>query len=162
MSAMAVVAKLGDSYLKDIELPTFQTIQEAESFKLELAQREFRGEVSHRAVVIAYERVDNWIDDQRADAASARADAELELKRLAADQSTVPQTIRIEGGLPALPGTNITMPHLNGAHVDGLLLPPTDSINGHGSHPAPQPSTQAPEPKVQRYYLGLPVEDPSS
>jgi hypothetical protein len=40
--------------------------------------------------------------------------AELELKRLAADVTTAPQVIRVEGGLPPLPGTNITMPQLNG------------------------------------------------
>jgi hypothetical protein len=45
------------------------------------------------------------------------------------------QTIHISGGLPPLPGTNITMPVLNGADIDGhALLEPQ----------APEPSSDPP------------------
>ena len=36
--------------------------------------------------------------------------------------ATTDQTIRIEGGLPELPGTNVTMPQLNGHMVDERAL----------------------------------------
>jgi hypothetical protein len=36
------------------------------------------------------------------------------------------QVIRVEGGLPELPGTNITMPQLNGHTVNGEILAPPE------------------------------------
>ena len=37
------------------------------------------------------------------------------------------QVIRIQGGLPELSGTNITMPELNGHEIDGVLAAPESS-----------------------------------
>jgi hypothetical protein len=50
------------------------------------------------------------------------------------------QVIRIEGGLPPLPGTNITMPNLNApGHEQDLLADPNHGMKdvspGHGSQP---------------------------
>jgi hypothetical protein len=112
LSAMQAVVKYGAQYpLTSIDIPTFKSIQEAETFKLLLAQQEQRGEVDSQSVSTAYDRIDNWIADMRADAHALRQEEELELKRLQADVSDKPQIIRIEGGLPGLPGTNVTMPH---------------------------------------------------
>jgi len=47
--------------------------------------------------------VRNWISTRH-------ASEELEIKRLNADNTGSEQTLRIEGGLPDLPGTDIIMP----------------------------------------------------
>src|SRR5215467_2160343 len=64
--------------------------------------------------------------------------AEEELKFKLPPEQTHDQTITIEGGLPALPGTNITMPVLNGHAVsDQLLSAPNDVIPpGDGTNQA--------------------------
>jgi hypothetical protein len=48
--------------------------------------------------------------------------------------------IQITGGLPSLPGTNITMPQLNGHTVDGKILAP-------------------PEPQCEQMFSALPPKD---
>lgn len=103
-----------------IELPTFTSIEEAEAFKLELSQKELRDEYVKEDIDRAISRTNEWINGQYKKTAETRADAELELKRLAADVSDRDTVIRIEGGLPALPGTNVTMPDQN-------------QLNGHQS-----------------------------
>jgi hypothetical protein len=56
-------------------------------------------------------------------------------------------TIRIEGGLPQLPGTNITMPMLDGLATNGhaALAAPTDA----GPAIEAAPKAQDPEPPPQ-------------
>jgi hypothetical protein len=55
--------------------------------------------------------------------------AEEELKYKISPPETRDATITIEGGLPALPGTNITMPVLNGHTADArALAAPTDVV----------------------------------
>jgi hypothetical protein len=49
------------------------------------------------------------------------------------------QVIRIEGGLPSLPGTNITMPELNGHEINGVLAPPSSALE-----PAIDPPVEPP------------------
>ena len=46
------------------------------------------------------------------------------LKAAPDDNLNTEQVIRIQGGLPQLPGTNITMPELNGHDIDGVLAAP--------------------------------------
>jgi hypothetical protein len=124
VAALAAASKVEPKYLNHpIDLPAFTTISEAENFKLQLTRQELRNEYDRDSVNRAIARIDNWINDQRQDQQSARADAELELKRLQADVSDQPQIIKIEGGLPPLPGTNVTMPNFNGHVSDGLLPP---------------------------------------
>src|SRR6516165_1869504 len=73
--------------------------------------------------------------------------AEEELKFKISPPETRDSTIRIEGGLPALPGTNVTMPVLDGRSV----------TNGHALEPPPPvvpaiesaPNPQDPEPPPQ-------------
>jgi hypothetical protein len=107
-----------------IEVPAFATIEDAEAFLLQLAQREAAQELDCVSVAAVSARVLDWIR-------SKRAGQELELKRLNATQDIGPQTIRIEGGLPELPGTEVIMPQLNGHHLeltatkDPVLAPQT-------------------------------------
>jgi hypothetical protein len=55
--------------------------------------------------------------------------AEEELKFKLSPPETRDTTIRIEGGLPSLPGTNITMPVINGHSVsEQLLSAPTEFV----------------------------------
>ena len=62
--------------------------------------------------------------------------AEEELRFKINPPETRDTTIRIEGGLPALPGTNISMPVLNGHAVsEQLLSAPTDVV-------PPEPPTE--------------------
>jgi hypothetical protein len=87
----------------EVEVPDFKTIEEAEAFLATLAQRFASSEIGAQSALDLSTLVRNWI--------SARhATEELELKRLAADAYTAPRVIRIEGGLPDLPGTNVIMP----------------------------------------------------
>lgn len=49
------------------------------------------------------------------------------------------QNIHITGGLPELPGTNITMPQLNGHEIDGVLAAPSPVIDPPPTNEEPQP-----------------------
>jgi hypothetical protein len=53
------------------------------------------------------------------------AEEELKLKLAGSPLASKEQTIRIEGGLPPLPGTNVIMPEVNGAYGQHSTL------NGH-------------------------------
>jgi hypothetical protein len=86
-----------------IEVPSFSTCEDAEAFLLQLAQREAAQELDTVSVAAVSARVLDWIR-------SKRAGQELEIKRLHADVSDQDQTIRITGGLPPLPGTDIIGP----------------------------------------------------
>jgi hypothetical protein len=115
VAALAAASKVEPKYLHHpVDLPTFSSISEAETYKLGIAQREARNELDAASVSRIYSRIDNWINDQRADATAHRLDAELELKRINSELSDRPQIIKIEGGLPALPGSDIITPQLNG------------------------------------------------
>jgi hypothetical protein len=96
-----------------IEVPAFSTCEEAEAFLLTLAQRTASQELDLASVEAVSARVLDWIR-------SKRAGQELEIKRINAGQDTGEQIIKIEGGLPELPGTNITMPQLNG-HASNFI-----------------------------------------
>src|SRR5215471_10587978 len=90
--------------------------------------------------------------------------AEEELKFKLYPPETHDQTITIEGGLPALPGTNITMPVLNGHAVsDQLLSAPNDVIPpGDGTNQAQETAVteftpgelkaQGPHPLQERHF----------
>jgi hypothetical protein len=145
ISAAMAHAKYEPAYLSsEVHYPNFQTVEQAEAFKQELIQREGRKELDTDTASIALERVDNIIADKRADAHAARQEQELELKRLQADVSDQPQIIRIEGGLPQLPGTNVTMPGQQPDLLNG----------GHGPVIEHQPASPV------RYYRGQPVKEP--
>jgi hypothetical protein len=81
---------------------------------------------------IAGLKLEGRISEQQADSLFAEHGKILEAlieeaKFIVRNQDTRDQIIHISGGLPPLPGTNITMPVLNGADIDGHILPaPTD------------------------------------
>jgi hypothetical protein len=124
----------GPQYLHTaIEIPEFESIEAAESFLLQLSQREGRKDLESQSVSTVYERVRGWIQ-------SKRNGQELELKHAAQGQITGDQLIRIEGGLPELPGTNIDgWPHkreLNGhGPVDHLMQPNSSQIDSTPASP---------------------------
>jgi hypothetical protein len=67
-----------------------------------------------------------------------------EQKLLTAQGGAPQQIIKIEGGLPQLPGTNVIMPDLSNGNLPGE---PLRNMNGHGptdDHTGPQPSNDEP------------------
>jgi hypothetical protein len=97
-----------------VHVPDFANIEEAEAFQLHLSKLEANREIDSRTARTITERIQNWISNKR-------ADEELEIKRLASGDIAGDQLIRIEGGLPELPGTSIDMPHkLNGHTIESL------------------------------------------
>jgi hypothetical protein len=118
----------GPVYLhSQIDIPAFACIEDAEAFLLTLSQREAAGELETASVQTVSDRVRAWIQ-------SKRTGEELALKKYTAGNETGEQVVRIEGGLPTLPGTNVTMPQLNGHNgydPNGLLPPPNASTTGH-------------------------------
>jgi hypothetical protein len=107
-------------------VPDFASCEEAEAFLLQLSQREASQELDTESVAQVSTRVLDWIR-------SKRAGQELELKRINATQDIGSQQIVITGGLPALPGTDIIAPQLNGHHLE--LEANKDPINGPQPHP---------------------------
>jgi hypothetical protein len=93
-----------------IEVPDIQTI-EAEAFLLSLSRRVGAGELDIDSASEVTAQITAWVH-------SRHARAELELKQLAASADPNP-TIRIEGGLPDLPGTSIIMPAPEGPVIEG-------------------------------------------
>lgn len=97
-----------------VEVPNFENIEQAEDFLAGLAQRFASAELGSQSALDLSTLVRNWIS-------AKHADQEFELKRLNADATGAEQVIRIEGGLPALPGTNIIMPD---QHPSTAIEPP--------------------------------------
>jgi hypothetical protein len=116
-----------------IDIPDFASIEDAEDFLIKLAQREARQELDCDSVATASSRVLDWIH-------SKRQGQELEIKQAQSrkDDPTIPRKIIVEGGLPALPGTNVTMPQLNG-HEDADLLIESKATELDWSHDQPPP-----------------------
>jgi hypothetical protein len=92
-----------------VQVPNFQTIEEAEAFLIQITSLVGSGELGLQSALDLSTLVRTWI--------SARhADAELEIKRANSGRNVGDSVIRIVGGLPRLPGTNITMPGDEPAH----------------------------------------------
>jgi hypothetical protein len=103
-----------------LDVPEFTHVSEAESFLAKIAVLVARG---HLDILTAQELsglVKLWIDSQY---------AKEELQFKIAPPETRDTKIIVEGGLPTLPGTNITMPQLNGHTADArALAAPTDVV----------------------------------
>jgi hypothetical protein len=113
------------------EVPSFQSIDQAEDYLAEIPQRVARGELDFQSALDFSNLVRNWIEAKLAHTAT-------DLKVQA--QNSGDATIRIEGGLPQLPGTNINMTNeltLNNGHnvIDHQPEPSqvTATIPPHGS-----------------------------
>jgi hypothetical protein len=105
-----------------IEVPDFKSIEEAETFLASLTTRFAQSEIGAQSALDLSTLARNWIS-------AKHAAAELELKRLNADAANGDQIIRIEGGLPALPGSDIIMPELARDLAPGPLTPTKDSLS---------------------------------
>jgi|SRR5215471_9033974 len=109
-----------------IEVPEFTHLSDAESFLAKIAVLVVRGELDIQSGLELSTLAKNWIDSQY-------AREELQIKQINSGATEHEQTIRIEGGLPALPGTNITMP----------VLDDKPATNGHAALAAPEPAVPA-------------------
>jgi len=124
-----------------VVVPDFATIESAEDYLKQIPVLLGRGEIDSQTALELSTLVRNWI-------LSVHARNELELKKISVD-GPGEQTIRIEGGLPALPGTNITMPTLeHGPPTNGHALePPVPQLESSGTNSAHGgPETQDQEP----------------
>jgi hypothetical protein len=98
-----------------IEVPTFESIDQAEDFLLTLSQRVAAGELPIDSTNDVAAHVRGWIQ-------SKRQGLELEIKQLNSS-ATGDGVLRIEGGLPPLPGTNVIMPDLTKGPMSELTPP---------------------------------------
>ena len=126
-----------------IEVPEFTHISDAESFLAKIAALVARGELDIQTGLELSSLAKAWIDVQY-------SREELAIKQINAGATEHEQTIRIEGGLPALPGTNVTMPVLDGKPVTNghALAAPTDAVQAIEAAPKaqdPEPPPQDPE-----------------
>src|SRR5262244_2529351 len=128
-----------------LDTPEFTHLSDAEQFLAKVAALVARGELDIQTGVELSSLAKAWIDSQY-------AREELAIKQYNAGSTEHEQTIRIEGGLPALPGTNITMPMLDGhatnGHGHAALGAPTDAVPAIEAAPKaqdPEPPPQDPE-----------------
>jgi Family of unknown function (DUF5681) len=89
-----------------VQVPAFQSVDEAENFLATLPVLLGKGELDSQTALELSTLTRAWI--------SARHEREELQLKLADHGGGAEQHIIIEGGLPALPGTNVIMPHLNG------------------------------------------------
>jgi hypothetical protein len=111
----------------EIDVNEFTHVSDAEAFLARIALLTARGHLDIQSAQELSGLVKAWIDTQY---------AKDELNFKISPPETRDTTIRIVGGLPELPGTNITMRVLNGNAVSEQLLtapkdviPPDDSTN---------------------------------
>jgi hypothetical protein len=131
-----------------LDVPEFTHVSDAENFLAKIALLCARGHLDIQSAQELSGLVKTWIDTQY---------SREELNYKISPPETRDTTIRIEGGLPALPGTNITMPVLNGHAVsEQLLTAPTDvvpdvSSSGAATTPA-ELKTQGPHPLQKHHF----------
>ena len=90
-----------------LDTPEFTHLSDAEQFLARIAALVAGGSLDIQTGLELSTLAKNWLDAQY-------AREELAIKQYNAGSTEHEQTIRIEGGLPALPGTNVTMPLLDG------------------------------------------------
>jgi hypothetical protein len=118
-----------------VALPRPTTIEQANANIALISDMKTQGQID-------LDFADSLIADNRTIANNIIAEEELKLK-IAAQGPTGELSIRIEGGLPELPGTNISMPHMNGVNGQGHAL------NGHG----PVIDHQPPKESILPHFL---------
>jgi hypothetical protein len=126
-----------------VAVPDFATIESAEDYLKQIPVLLGRGEIDSQTALELSTLVRNWI-------LSVHARSELELKKITVD-GPGEQVIRVEGGLPPLPGCNVTMPVLDGRSVTNghALEPPppaVPAIESSAKSQDPEPPPQEPEP----------------
>jgi hypothetical protein len=116
-----------------VAVPHFTAIEEAEAYLASLPVLLGGGELDSQAALELPTLTKNWID-------ARYAREELQLKLLT--QGGGPdQTIHIEGGLPALPGTNFIVDDTAAGRVNGM--------NGRGPVIDHQPTDSIPRSEAQ-------------
>lgn len=118
---------------EQIEVPQFQTIQQAEDYLASIAVLLGKGEIDSQTALELSQLTKNWLD-----AIYAHQEYDLKLQAQGGGGDT---TIRIEGGLPSLPGTSViwddTAVGRNGHKVIDQAL--NNSVNGQTvTQPVPQ------------------------
>jgi hypothetical protein len=109
-----------------IAVPNFTSVEVAEAYLASLPVMLGKGELDSQTALELSQLIRNWI--------SAEFDHEELQMKLAAHGGYSEQRITIHGGLPPLPGTNITMPVLN-ADIDGHALPAPSPANANKTAP---------------------------
>jgi hypothetical protein len=139
----------------EIDVNEFTHVSDAENFLAKIALLTARGSLDIQSAQELSGLVKTWIDTQY---------AKDELQFKINPPETRDTTIRIEGGLPALPGTNITMPMLDGHAVSEQLpaaptdvIPPDDGTNPVQETAASELSpaelkAQGPHPLQERHF----------
>jgi len=103
-----------------IDVPDFTHVSDAEAFLAKIALLVARGHLDIQSGLELSSLVKTWIDSQY-------AREELNFKVCPPD--TRPQTIRVEGGLPPLPGCAVLMPTLeHGPVTNGHALAAPESV----------------------------------
>ena len=104
----------------EIDVTEFTHVSQAEAALAKIAIDVAHGRVDIQSAQEVSALIKDWISIQY-------AKEELQFKISPPDQRDT--TIRVEGGLPSLPGTTITMPVINGHSVsEQLLTAPTDVV----------------------------------
>jgi hypothetical protein len=97
-----------------IEVPEFTSVEVAEQFLAKITTLLAAGQLDLDFADSLTKTTVGWIQSQYAKQG-------IDLKAQAQGATDHEQVIRIEGGLPALPGTNITMPVVTNGHQFKLL-----------------------------------------
>jgi hypothetical protein len=126
-----------------IDVPEFTHVSDAENFLAKIALLVARGHLDIQQGQELQGLVTAWINTQY---------QKEELAYKVSPPETRDTTITITGGLPALPGTNVTMPVLDGHATNGnghaALAAPVDAVPGIEAAPKaqdPEPPPQDPE-----------------
>jgi hypothetical protein len=125
-----------------VQVPEFQSVDKAETFLASLPVMLGRGELDSQTALELSTLTRAWI--------SARHEREeLQMKQIAQGHGV--ETIRIEGGLPPLPGTDIIMPVIDGG------------LNGKTIDHEPRPAIEAADQSTPAQETNAgPAEDPQS
>src|SRR5262249_48137891 len=106
----------------EINVTEFTHVSQAEAALAKIALDVANGRVDIQSAQEVSALIKDWINIQY-------AKEELQFKISPPEERD--QTIQITGGLPALPGTRIDMPQLNGHAIDArALAAPTDVVPG--------------------------------
>jgi hypothetical protein len=144
----------------EIDVNEFSNVSDAEAFLARIALLCAKGHLDIQSAQELSGLVKTWIDTQY-------AKEELQFKISPPEERDI--TIRIVGGLPELPGTNITMPVLNGNAVSEQLLsapkdvipPAVTRVPAEGENEFPTPGelkAQGPHP-LQKHHFEDPGEN---
>ena len=127
-----------------VQVPEFVSIEDAEKFLADLPQRVGRGELDFQSDLDLSTLTRNWIS-------ACYEREELKLKLANNRGLTADTVIRLEGGLPPLPGCDIIMPEinggLNGKTIDHEPAPPAiEAAPQSSQQSSPEPQAEDPQP----------------